>query len=279
MLGAVVMTGCFEPVAENRLGSAGGRLEFDGAVLVVPPGALESTVLFSAHPVQLPPQAPKPLGRAFVFEPDDVSFKKPVELRLKLDDPAARAQVLTSASVEGPWVRLPTQTMGGVAIAYVTHFSVYYPSEPPPPEEKDAGVEDAGVDSGVPVAECRLTCPEGFACVRDGGASSCVFGYQALRIVEPGDGGVVDAGTVAAVVELVPIPGLAPNPPPFIYSTVYFDVYTLLPIADGGPYMGSLRAAPQQSYALWAYATFFPPPGPVDAGTIFLEDRVTFTTQ
>ena len=87
---------------------------------------------------------------------------------------------------------------------------------------------------------------------------------------------------VEAVVELDPIPGLVPTPPSLINSTLTFGIsntnLTFLPMADGGPYTARFAVVSQAPYGLWAYATFFPPPGPGDAGVIFLQDNVSFTT-
>lgn len=283
---------------ENALGPSGGQLNFGGASLIVPAGALESEVFFSAAPVDLPPQAPLAFGPAFKFGPEGVVFKRPLELHLRVDDPTRDVQVITAPSVAGPWERLPTRRVDGLAVVSVSHFSIYYPSGPPDAgvdagndSVRDAGgdagpaVLDAGVDAGVldAGARCDPCTTVGYACEPAGGR--CVFGYQALRILEPLDGSVVrvDGGLVTGVVELVPLPGLTPIPPPSLQSTVWFVISgtnpEFFPVADGGPYVATfpVTSASGAPYELSTYVTFHPPP-PGDAGIHFLQDKVHFTT-
>ncbi|MBL8913477.1 MAG: hypothetical protein JNM17_22450 [Archangium sp.] len=261
-VGCVVLVGCFQPVTENIVGPEGGDVRFSGAALFIPPGALDSEVPFSATRVELPSDAPRALGPAFHFRPEYVKFKKPVELYVRIDSPSSTVDVLTASSAQGPWQRLPARVRNGFAQVDVTHFSVYYPTEPIPDagahdagQEPHAGVLDAGIDAGAGTPDGGNTVDAGLSCVPacidvgsacDRTLGRCVFGYQSLRIVEPIDESVVrrsDAGTVNLVVELTPIAGLEPVPPPQVRGVLNLaSALTWLwldPVADGGPYATS----------------------------------------
>ena len=103
------LSGCLEPASDQTIGPLGGTARFDGVSLVFPPHALEREVVLTASKVTLPASAPAAAGPAFQFGPDDVVFKAPVELRLRLDDPAARAIILTAPSTAGSWQQLATR--------------------------------------------------------------------------------------------------------------------------------------------------------------------------
>lgn len=305
----VVLVGCFQPTTENVVGPEGGTLHFSGAALVIPPGALEWDVPFTATAVALPPGAPRALGPAFDFGPDSMRFKKPVELLLRVDLPDSTVEVLTSPSTSGPWERLPTQLVDGLARVRVTHFSVYYPSEPVPDAGVDAGVvdggvdagrdagRDAGVDAGVDAGRdagvdagvdaglsCATTCTAiGSACDRSVGR--CVFGYRSLRILEPLDGSVarVDGGTVTSTIELTPIEGLTPVPPVEVQAMLWFVISNtwpvFTPVADGGPWVSTFPVTSQSGapYELQV-AVVFDAFRDGDGGVLALRDRVHFTT-
>lgn len=79
--------GCAPVQAE--IGPAGGTLRLCGAVLTVPPDAVESPVLFGIAPVDEPDAAPFDMelaGPAFRFTPDDVYFPIAPSIRVPRED-------------------------------------------------------------------------------------------------------------------------------------------------------------------------------------------------
>lgn len=79
--------GC-NPV-QAEIGPAGGKLQLCGAVLIVPPDAVETPVLFGIAPVAEPDAAPFDMelaGPAFRFTPDDMYFPIAPSIRVPRED-------------------------------------------------------------------------------------------------------------------------------------------------------------------------------------------------
>ena len=110
------------------IGVDGGIAQFGDVTLTVPRDALDKEACLTGTVVTPPASAPYAGGPVLEFGPAGLQFHHPVELRMKLTDPASRAKIFTAETLEGPWTALPTSTVAGVAVAEVSHFSIFLPN-------------------------------------------------------------------------------------------------------------------------------------------------------
>lgn len=195
---AVLLVGCFEPVTEVERGtgavidSRGGRVQAEGVVIDVPPGAVTSEVHITVTKLEnANVGAPGTVvGPAFLLRPEGAQFARPVDVTLPLDR--------TFSVTESVWIATaPNGTRdfrlfagrknGGTVTSSTTHFSYFVPIVVAPDAGTDAGSEatlDAGVlvdDAGYWPADAGAACITNDGGTADAGGPWCLEGVSSAR--------------------------------------------------------------------------------------------------
>jgi hypothetical protein len=110
--------------ASLTVGAEGGSLTLGALALDIPAGAVapgtEVRVTVDSAPV---PSSFTGFSPRFRFEPDGLTFERPVTARLPFTGDAATATVFWTTRGGASFAPLPTTIDGSVAVAQITHFS------------------------------------------------------------------------------------------------------------------------------------------------------------
>ncbi len=145
--------------AEAEIGPSGGELTFDGARLVVPPGALEEPVVLTLTRTDAPvPSGYTGYSAVWRFEPAGLAFAVPARVEIPFVGDASRATVFWSKPSGLGYTWHPTTRDGNVAIADVEHFSDGFVGD-------GTGYDEAADPTCVAtrVLQGRKTAPSGIA--------------------------------------------------------------------------------------------------------------------
>ena len=121
-------------VARKDVGPEGGRVEGGGTTIDIPAGALDASttiVIKELDPTTVTlPATTKLAGKVYSFEPDDITFLKPVSITIawdttkKLPDGKGAVLLLRSPKGQNQWKpRGAAETSGTDVKATTTHFS------------------------------------------------------------------------------------------------------------------------------------------------------------
>lgn len=128
------------------IGPEGGTVVGDGVTIVIPPGALTSTVLISVAPTGTAPLGFTGLSRLYTFGPDGTAFLKPVSVTVTLDQASSNPVVYWSKP-GGGYESVGGTIAAGKITAQITHFSTGFAGASAGDGGLDSGI-DATVDSG-----------------------------------------------------------------------------------------------------------------------------------
>lgn len=113
-------------VERVEIGPEGGRLEVDGAMLEIPPGALDETVELSMAVIE--PDYDDPIASVAVeLEPHGLQFAVPATLSLTVTGEAPDAPyVMRGEAAEGPFDPIASEADDDTVTAELSGFSVYF---------------------------------------------------------------------------------------------------------------------------------------------------------
>ncbi len=148
------------------IGPEGGTVSAaGGAVLQIPPGALDREVEVWIEEAAGSPAGFNPAGGVYEFGPPGTVFAEPVEVRLPYDQtrvrgPESGVRVWWALSIDGDWAPLEgsADTTQDTVTGLATHFSFGAPGEPETCQPDCAGRE-CGPDG------CGGSCPPGCGAV------------------------------------------------------------------------------------------------------------------
>lgn len=147
IIACVALAACFDAREEaGVVGPAGGRIDQGDVSLIVPAGALSSSVRIDVVASDAsPPAGYRAIGGAVRLSPEGLSFAQPVRLVLPTREQPPFAKVATRPLRRDAFELLSADWPAANRVqTEVQHFSIFIPVTP-----DDAGV-DGGIDAGVP---------------------------------------------------------------------------------------------------------------------------------
>ena len=107
-----------------RVGPEGGTIALESVSLTVPPGALTSAQTLSVtSSMEAPPEGHAPYSPVFRFEPEGITFARPVAVRFTAGSGATDPVIYWTRPGSGEFEELGGVFEGGVVRGEVTHFS------------------------------------------------------------------------------------------------------------------------------------------------------------
>ncbi len=147
------------PVPVSRsVGPSGGQLSVPGIVLAIPAGALSGSVTISIIPLETaPPDEYVPATPVYVLDPEALTFQKPVEVRLELDQAVTNPSVFWSKLGADEFDRIGGTVEGTTITATNTHFSKVFAGQGPAKLTSSTVVDIGSIMVGSTSAPSTIT--------------------------------------------------------------------------------------------------------------------------
>ncbi|MFZ5893276.1 MAG: SUMF1/EgtB/PvdO family nonheme iron enzyme [Myxococcota bacterium] len=112
--------------ASASIGPEGGSLEFDGAVVTVPPAALVAPTTFTLKKVAISPPGYELYSDVFALLPRDTSFDVPITIKLPLAGDARLGTVFSARQGSSGYAWLPATTTDDSASVDITRAGTFF---------------------------------------------------------------------------------------------------------------------------------------------------------